>query len=461
MLENNEKIQGVDLKAVFTKMLSEVPWDNLKVYILSNAQIMKFCTQGGFRLDVKLRKRFEGVILREVEKSDYSEIQCNGVFAAWYPVHKELHEALETYFHSEEYETYRKDNGLGDDEYVLSDEKFNAFYSVNDFEVWRILLCFSPLKFKKEQVDKILEDKSNNADIMERLTAAESERDELSKKNASMAADLEKLRQKQQADQAELLELRKQLRQARSDADAAEKRVATAVAEMKRSNQQVAQSGAAVEQREAEVREELGRTIQRLQGDVERGAKEVAAWQQRYDDQLSKNRDLQDKALVTDRRCADMEEEKKAMERRLADCHKAVDGILSRIDWPHVGASMKMSPTVKRNFNSLLKRLDYDENRNLTIEATLGDFWAALSAKENALIEAIAKSTENEIINGSIKDYWKELADLFPDVQTSLEARIAMLSILQDIFYQTYTDEDLKTPSVVPKNTKKTKKAEE
>ena len=461
MLENNEKIQGVDLKAVFTKMLSEVPWENMKVFILSNAQIMKFCTMGGFRLDVKFRKRFQDVILREVEKSDYSEIQCNGVFAAWYPVHKELHEALETYFHSEEYENYRKENGLADDEYVLSDEKFNAFYSVNDFEVWRILLCFSPLKFTKAQMAKILEDKSGNADVMERLNAAEAERNDLSKKNAAMAADLERLRQRQQADQSELVELRKQLRQARIDAEAAEKRVATAVAEMKRSNQQVAQSGAAVEQREAEVREELGRTIQRLQGDVERQAKETTAWQQRYDTQLAENRALSDKALAADRRCDEMKAEKEAMERRLADCHKAVDAILSRIDWPHVGAAMKMSPTVKRNFNSLLKRLDYDEDRNLTIEGTLGVFWAALSAKENALIEAIAKSTENEIINGSIKDYWASLAEMFPDVQTSLEARIAMLSILQDIFYQSYTDEDLQTSTVVPKTTKKTKKADE
>ena len=149
------------------------------------------------------------------------------------------------------------------------------------------------------------------------------------------------------------------------------------------------------------------------------------------------------------------------MERRLEDCHKAVDALLSRIDWPHVGAAMKMSPTVKRNFNSLLKKLDYDEDRNLTIGATLGDFWAALSSKENALIEAIAKSTENEIINGSIMDYWASLAQMFPDVQTSLEARLAMLSILQDIFYQTYTDDDLQVPSIVPKSTKKTKKADE
>ena len=461
MLENNEKIQGVDQKAVFAKMLSEVPWENMKVFILSNAQIMKFCTMGGFRLDVKFRKRFQDVIMREVEKSDYSEILCNGVFAAWYPVHKELHEALETYFHSEEYENYRKENGLADDEYVLSDEKFNAFYRVNDFEVWRILLCFSPLKFKKEQMAKILEDKSGDAGVMERLKAAETERDELAKKNAAMASDLERLRQRQQTDQSELVELRKQLRQARIDAEAAEKRVATAVAEMKRSNQQVAQSSAAVEQREAEVREELGRTIQRLQGDVDRQAKETTAWQQRYDGQLTENRALADKALAADRRCNEMKAEKDAMERRLTDCHKAVDAILSRIDWPHVGAAMKMSPTVKRNFNSLLKRLDYDEDRNLTIEATLGEFWAALSAKENALIEAIAKSTENEIINGSIKEYWASLAELFPNVQLSLEARLAMLSILQDIFYQSYTDEDLQTGSVVPKTTKKAKKADE
>ena len=69
MLGNSEKIENVDRKAVFNKMLAEVPWENLKAYILSNAQLTKLCTSGGFRLDVKFRKRAESFIQRDAEKN--------------------------------------------------------------------------------------------------------------------------------------------------------------------------------------------------------------------------------------------------------------------------------------------------------------------------------------------------------------------------------------------------------
>ena len=128
---------------------------------------------------------------------------------------------------------------------------------------------------------------------------------------------------------------------------------------------------------------------------------------------------------------------------------------------PHVGASMKLTPTMKRNFNSLVKRLDYDEDRNLTIEGTLKNFWGRLQARELTLIDAIAKSSVKELEKGTIEDYWQNIADMFPEVQIDLEARITMLNILQDIFYQNYTDEDLQTSVLPSKPAKKTKKAAE
>lgn len=460
MLGNNETVQGVDIKAVFTKMLSEVPWNSLKNYILVNAPLMKLCTANGFRLEPKNRARNESFIIRDVEKGNFSEILCNGIFASWYPVHSELHKLLEDYFHSDEYKSYREANSLGEDEYVLSDEKFNEYYNVKDFEAWRILLCFSPLKFTAEQAGKIVEDKKGDADLMSRLTSAESERDDLAKRVAQLSAEVDRARGKQQSDSNEILELRKQVKQFRNESEQLQKRVDSAMAEMRRANQQVAQADTLMEQRETAVREELGRTIQRQQGEVERLTKELGEWQARHEEQCGINRGLVERADESDKRCAAALAEKAVFEKKVTGCHNLVDSLLSRIDWPRVGASMKPSPTVKRNFNSLVKRLDYDENRNLTIEGTLPEFWGRLSKNEQDLVNAIAKSTERELANGSISDYWSGLADQFSDVIINLEARIAMLGILQEIFFQTYSDEDLKGSSVVPKSPKTSKKSD-
>ena len=101
MLGNNEQIQGVNLTEVFTQMIGELPWASLLQYIQANGPLMKLCTIGGHRLVPDKRKRFEAIILREAEKGNFSEAVTNGVFAAWYPVHTELHKQLEDYFHSD------------------------------------------------------------------------------------------------------------------------------------------------------------------------------------------------------------------------------------------------------------------------------------------------------------------------------------------------------------------------
>ena len=233
MLGNNEKIEGIELKDVFTGMLAELPWDSLRTYILSNAVLAKLCTIGGFRLEPKHRQRLEKIVIKDVEKNEFSEASCNGVFASWYPVHTQIHKALEDYFHSDEYKEYRKEKGLGEDEYELQDPIFDKLYKVDDFAAWRILLCFSPLKFTKEQAAKILDDRKDDVNLVERVKKAEAEKEELSRKVAQLSSEAERLRARQQQDQNEIQELRRLNRQAKIDIEQLQKRAETAVAEMK------------------------------------------------------------------------------------------------------------------------------------------------------------------------------------------------------------------------------------
>ena len=53
------------------------------------------------------------------------------------------------------------------------------------------------------------------------------------------------------------------------------------------------------------------------------------------------------------------------------------------------------------------------------------------------------------MVNGNAQDYWENLIDVFADVTIGLEARIALLRILQDIFYQTLSMSDLKAPQII------------
>ena len=205
MLENNEKIQGVNLSEVYGVMVKELPWSVMLSYINANANLLKMCTIGGHRLDPNKRDRFEKIIIREAEKAHYSEAVCNGVFASWYPVHTDLHQALEDYFHSDEYKTYRDGRGLGEDDYVLPDEKMDALFKIEDLGFWRILLCFSPLKFSKPQADKILNNQEGSAELVEKMKKQEATIAELTRKNEQLAAEAERLRAKQSADSSVLL----------------------------------------------------------------------------------------------------------------------------------------------------------------------------------------------------------------------------------------------------------------
>ena len=95
MYENSDKLKGINPGELFARMVGEVPWGGLKAFIQTNAQLLKQVTAGGHRMDPKRRQRAEKIVLREAEKTEYPEAMVNGLFATWYPVHKELHQTLE------------------------------------------------------------------------------------------------------------------------------------------------------------------------------------------------------------------------------------------------------------------------------------------------------------------------------------------------------------------------------
>ncbi len=450
MLGNNDMIQGVDKTAVFTQMLREVPWSSLKVYIQANGPLLKVCTIGGHRLEPSKRDRIEKIILRELERPSAAETLANGIFASWYPVHEELHKQLEEHFHSDDYKAWRQAEGLGEDDYVLTAEKFTAFFRREDFAAWRILLCFSPLKFTPEQADKILHDSEGSAELMEQVKSLEETKAELQKKVDQLNAEAERLRARQQADASEIQDLKRQQRQNKTVLDQAKNNHEAALAEMRRANQAAAQFRSEVEDREQAIREEMNRAVARLQGDCDRLSKELASWQSRYEEQCNNNSALLEKAAEADKRCAEALEAKQKSDRVAQECQQFADLILSRLDWPRVGAAMKMTPTVRRNFNSLVRKLSFGEDNTLTLEESLPAFWNTLNKAERDLIEAIAESSTREMMNGDAGDFWQGVKDSFDDVLVSLEARLAMLGILHDIFFQNMENEELENQTGLP-----------
>ena len=457
MLENNEKIQGVNLSEVYGVMVKELPWSVMLSYINANANLLKMCTIGGHRLDPNKRERFERIINREAEKAHYSEAVCNGVFASWYPVHTELHKGLEDYFHSDEYKSYRDGRGLGEDDYVLPDEKMDALFKIDDLGFWRILLCFSPLKFSKSQADKILNNQEGSAELVERMKKQEASIAELTRKNEQLASEAERLRSKQSEDSSEIQELKRQNRQFRTEREQLQQKIDSMQAENRRVSQQLSAADAKQQDAEKQLREETQRSISRIQSELERATKELQSWQSRYEEQKFANRQLEEGRVAADKARDQVNAEKAELLNQLSECQSFADMILGRIDWPHVGAAMKITPTVRKNLNSLLKKLNYEEDRTLTIEGTLPEFWNNLASGDVPLVKKLANSSMEELASGDINGYWQEIGNQFKEVLQSLEARLALLTVLQDLFFQTLEMSDLDA-SKIPVKSKAKKK---
>jgi len=446
MLGNNEKIQGINPGEVFARMLGELPWASLKAYVQANAPLLKLCTSGGYRLEPQRRERAEKLIFREAEKNDFSEVICNGVFASWYPVHQSLHKSLEDYFHSEQYKDWRTAQSLSEDDYVLTDEKFGEFFQIADLQAWKILLCFSPLKFTPEQAGKILDQQQGNSELLEKIAALELELSELRRKAVQEDSELERLRNKAKADASEIQELKKSARQQKTEIDSLQRKFEGSQAEIKRLNQRLLESDQSMQAREAVLKDGLNRDILRYQNDNARLNKDLAAWQSKYEEQRLQNRGFMSDAATAEKLRLQAERERDAAQTEVTTCRNFADLLLSRIDWPKVGAAMKMSPTIRRNFNSLVKRLNYEEDRTLSIDGTLPEFWGKLCSDERDLIKKISRSNTLEVQNGDVESFWSELGDAFADVRINLEARIFMLGMLHDIFFQVFSEEALAEP---------------
>lgn len=449
MLVNESKLQGVSTKDLFSRMLSEVPWASLKTFVQANAPVLKLATIGGHRLDPKHRDRIDKLVLREAEKADFAQTMTTGVFAAWYPVHEDLHKKLEDYFHGDEYKQYRQEKGLTEDDYVLPEPKFDEFFSIDHLQEWRILLCFSPLKFSDVQADRILDDSQGNSGLLARIKELEEKAAGLEKREQQLLGEAERLRESQQQAQAETQESRKSMRQARADLEALTVRLDRAQAESRKLKEQLDTTLAGQETYQKDLRQKLASESIRMQKDVERLQKDLAAWQSKYEEQRLQNKDLEAAAQAARREAS---HHQVSAAQSAANAHHLsgfADLILQRIDWPKVGASMKLTPRMRLQFNSLIRKLSYENDRSLTVEGTLAEFWESLLTPERDLIRSIAQSNSLEVMSGDMQGYWTGLTDAFGDVQISLEARSVILKMLHEIFYQVIEMEDLKE-AVIP-----------
>lgn len=455
MLGNNEKIQGVSIPDLFAAMLAELPWRALNKYITENAQLMKICTMGGHRVDPQQRPRLMRQVQNEAEKNGYNDATCNALFAAWYPVHAELHEKLETYFKSEEYKAYRTEHKLGEEDYVLSDEKFSQYFQASDLKAWKILLAFSPLKFPQSQADQILNHQAGSEELMAQVADLEKRLAEAERKAANAAAEAERARSQQQTAEGELRNMKQQLRNQKGEWDAVNQKLQSSLAENRRLAGQLSSRTEELSKKAADASESADRLTTRLQSEMARLKEEVNGWQNKFQEQLQANRQIQHDTEVMGNRAEKADAEKEAALQKLAESQKFVDLLLSRIEWAKLGSQLKLSPTLRKNFNSMLKRLNYEEDLSLTIEGTLPQFWERLQKGETALIHKIAKSNTLEVANGDMEGFWEEVKDSFEEVQKSLEARVFMIGLIHELLFTIYTPDQLATPVIPPALPKK------
>ena len=202
---------------------------------------------------------------------------------------------------------------------------------------------------------------------------------------------------------------------------------------------------------EADLAERMKLATARLEADLKRVQDLLAAWQDKYEQQRVQNRELESLIQEARKQVAEAKATVKARDAEMAAMASFADLLLGRFDWPKVGAQMKLTPTLRRQFNSLIKRLNYEEDRSLVLEGTLPQFWDGLIAEERELVTKIAQSNTLEVANGDVAGFWAELTDTFEDVRIGLEARTVLLKILQEIFYQVLEMGDLKAPAI-PRN---------
>ncbi len=446
MLPENDNVGRIDLPGLFAMLLKETPWGLLKAYIVRNAQLHKLCMARGFRMEPKWRDRVEAIIAKEAERETYSAGFCNGFFAIWYPSNQELHDRLEGYFHSDEYAAHRQANSLTEDDYVLPDDKFTEFFRIEDLMKWRILLAFSPLKFNAEQAGRILEDAGGNVVLLERLKQLEDRQESLKKENDRLLEEQGRARETAERAQGEIQDLKRQRRDLQTELASATARFEASQQENRKLRDDLSEAQAARQRLTSQSAEAEDRLQNRLKSEIKIVQKELEDWRQKYEKARTENRDLSRQLATAQEQNAELQGQVAARQKEIAALHAYADLIVSKIDWVKAGQQMKLTTALKRQFNSLVKKLNYETDKSLSLETTLTAFWTTLQEREKALVESIARSNTLEVQSGGIADYWAGLADTFEDVFIGLEARAIMLKMLQEIFYQTLDLQDLDEP---------------
>ena len=457
MLENEQKLDAINQEDVFASMLREIPWDSLKTFVQTNTQINKICTRGGHRLDKKRRKRFEKIISREAAKKNFAADITSGLFAQWYPAQKKLHDALEEYFESDEYETYRKEQEIDEQEYVLPDDIFAKFFEPKQVQKWRILLCFSPLKFSDQQADRILQESEGNAEVLQQVQEIQAETEKERQEKNRLLNENNDLRSRIEELNAADKEIRSERKELRAEREALQNKFETAQSEIRKLNEKISEIENARKEQHLAASADIEREKKRLEGDLKQTQHELESWKEKYEEERAEGRQLRKKLKHAEKVLADERTTRMNREKEYQKFETFADAILARIDWREVGRQMKLTPQLKRKFNSLMRSLNYEEDRSINLGGTLKEFWNKLQTQEKNLIEAIAESDTREVQQGDVEDYWNSLTDEFQDVTIGLEARTVLLQMLQEAFYQTLSMEDLEQ-AVTPGRAKKSRK---
>ncbi|MBT3381098.1 MAG: hypothetical protein HN742_20930 [Lentisphaerae bacterium] len=454
MLDNSETLQGINQEELFCTMLDELPWSSFRAFVQANAQLLKFCTAGGHRLDAKRRKRVQKLVVREAKKAEFSASFCNGVFAAWYPIHADLHTALEEFFHSDEYKEYREKEELEEDVYVLSEEKFDGFFKIDDLQKWRVLLVFSPLKFTDEQAQKILDDSQGNTHLLDRISSFEERMDELQRENDRLTQENERLQKQTTQVSSESVDQKRATRELRVEVTTFETRMESVQTENKRLRSEVDSAEETIKKHKVEAKKKAKAEVTRLAKEVKRLEDQLGQWQAKYEEQRVETKGREERIAELETSVKDKEAEIEGLNERAAILECFPDLLLDKFDWPKVGSQMKLTPALKRQFNSLIKKLRYEEDRTLTIDGSITQFWTKLMGAEKTLVDSIAQSNSREVMTGDVPAYWLSLTDMFEDVRIGLEARCVLLKMLHEIFYQVIDMGDLEAPKLPPAMTK-------
>ncbi|MFW5893815.1 MAG: hypothetical protein ACOCUY_01615 [Verrucomicrobiota bacterium] len=448
MLGNNEPIKGVNLSEAFNEMLTELPWKNLKAIVQTNSQLHKRCTAGGHRIDTKQRKRIEKVVQQEAEKNDFDPAFTNPFFAAWYPLQGDVHQQLEEYFHSDEYEAFRQENEIEEHRYVLTQEKFEEFFSVQHLPRWRLLLCFSPLEFTEEQAKTILEGKGENQQLLDRIQQLEDELAESQKQAAARENESAQARKEADKTAAAAQALRQEKKDLSAEVRQLRNQFETSQAENKKLRSELADKEQTLASSTATVAQQRDRDVARIKKELADLQQELDLWKSRYEEQRVEAKRLAEEVNQMQATLRERDAAIEVLQHAIDQQNGFADLILHRIDWPNMARQMKLTPALRRQFNNLIRKLDYEADNTLTIEGQLVDFWNRMVVREQQLVQTISASDNAEVAEGSVENFWGELTDDFEDVKISLEARAILLKLLQDIFYQTLQMEDLEKPRI-------------